>query len=176
MLKNQPQQSSPKRFSRTDLEILKDAHLLFWLLKLEQAGDDTHNSVTVILWKKLFITRSEGHLHPWDGIGSMLAPGGQAVLKTAFQTGSSDGDTVVYGKAAEGVCVLSHSAVSSSTRPHGLRPTWLFRPWDSPGKNAGAGCHFLLQRIFPTQGSNPYLLHLLHWRATLYIAPPWKPQ
>ena len=31
--------------------------------------------------------------------------------------------------------------------------------WDSPGKNTGVGCHFLLQRIFPTQGSNPHLLH-----------------
>ena len=30
---------------------------------------------------------------------------------------------------------------------------------DSPGKNTGAGCHALLQRIFPTQGSNPGLLH-----------------
>ena len=31
--------------------------------------------------------------------------------------------------------------------------------WDSPGKNTGEGCHFLLQGIFPTQGSNPGLLH-----------------
>ena len=30
---------------------------------------------------------------------------------------------------------------------------------DSPGKNTGAGCHTLLQRIFPTQGSNQGLLH-----------------
>ena len=32
-------------------------------------------------------------------------------------------------------------------------------PGDSPGKNTGAGCHFLLQGIFPTQGWNPRLLH-----------------
>ena len=32
------------------------------------------------------------------------------------------------------------------------------------GKNAGVGCHFLLQGIFPTQGSNLCLLHLLHRR------------
>ena len=32
-------------------------------------------------------------------------------------------------------------------------------PWDSPGKNTGVGCHFLLQWIFPTQESNPGLLH-----------------
>ena len=30
---------------------------------------------------------------------------------------------------------------------------------DSPGKNIGVGCHALLQRIFPTQGSNPGLPH-----------------
>ena len=30
---------------------------------------------------------------------------------------------------------------------------------DSPGKNTGVGCHALLQGIFPTQGSNPCLLH-----------------
>ena len=31
-------------------------------------------------------------------------------------------------------------------------------PWDSPDKNTGVGCHFSLQGIFPTQGSNPGLL------------------
>ena len=31
-------------------------------------------------------------------------------------------------------------------------------PWDSPGKNTGMGCHFFLQGIFPTRGSNPCLL------------------
>ena len=36
---------------------------------------------------------------------------------------------------------------------------------DSPGQNTGVGCHALLQRIFPTQGSNPCLLHLLRWQA-----------
>ena len=35
--------------------------------------------------------------------------------------------------------------MSDSVRPHGLQPTRLFRPWDSPGKNTGVGCHFLLQ-------------------------------
>ena len=35
--------------------------------------------------------------------------------------------------------------MSNSVRTHGLQPTRLPRPWDSPGKNTGAGCHFLLQ-------------------------------
>ena len=42
-------------------------------------------------------------------------------------------------------------------------------------KNIGVGCHALLQEIFPTQGSNQHLLHLLHWQAcSLSLAPPGK--
>ena len=37
------------------------------------------------------------------------------------------------------------SVVSDSVRPHRRQPTRLLRPWDSPGKNTGVGCHFLLQ-------------------------------
>jgi len=35
--------------------------------------------------------------------------------------------------------------MSNSVRPHRRKPTRLPRPWDSPGKNTGVGCHFLLQ-------------------------------
>ena len=35
--------------------------------------------------------------------------------------------------------------VSDSVRPHRWQPTRLLHPWDSPGKNTGVGCHFLLQ-------------------------------
>ena len=35
--------------------------------------------------------------------------------------------------------------MSDSVRPHRRQPTRLPRPWDSPGKNTGVGCHFLLQ-------------------------------
>ena len=39
--------------------------------------------------------------------------------------------------------------------------TKFLHPWDFQGQSPGVGCHFLLQGIFPTQGSNP---GLLHWR------------
>ena len=58
-------------------------------------------------------------------------------------------------------CCLSLSHVQLC----GLQPIRFFCPWDFPGKNRGVGCHFLLQGIFPTQGSNPHLLYLLHWQA-----------
>ena len=48
----------------------------------------------------------------------------------------------------------SHSVVSDSLWSHGL-----YCPWHSPGQNTGVGSLSLLQRIFPTQGLNPGLLH-----------------
>ena len=41
--------------------------------------------------------------------------------------------------------LLSCSVMSDSVRPYRQQPTRLPRPWDSPGKNTGVGCHFLLQ-------------------------------
>ena len=35
--------------------------------------------------------------------------------------------------------------MSDSVQPHKWQPTRLPHPWDSPGKNTGMGCHFLLQ-------------------------------
>ena len=57
---------------------------------------------------------------------------------------------------------LSHSVVSDSLWLHGLQPARLLCPWNFPGKNAGVGCHFLLQGNFLTQGLN---LCLLLWQA-----------
>ena len=43
----------------------------------------------------------------------------------------------------------SRSVVSDSSGPHGLQATRLLRPWDSPGKSTGVGCHCLLP-FFPS--------------------------
>ena len=48
----------------------------------------------------------------------------------------------------------SHSAMSDSLQPHVL-----YSPWNSPGQNIGGGSLSLLQGIFPSQGSNPGILH-----------------
>ena len=42
-------------------------------------------------------------------------------------------------------CCEVTSVVSNSVQPHRQQPTRLPHPWDSPGKNTGVGCHFLLQ-------------------------------
>ena len=61
------------------------------------------------------------------------------------------------------VYLLSHVWL---LRPHGLWPARLLHPWHFSGKTTGVGCHFLLQGIFPTHGSNSGLLHcrqILYW-------------
>ena len=66
---------------------------------------------------------------------------------------------VVVEEGARKGCVCVRSVVSNSLQPHGLQPTSILCPWNSPGKNTGVGCYFLLQGIFLTQGSNSSLLH-----------------
>ena len=56
-------------------------------------------------------------------------------------------------------CAKFTSVMSDSLRPHGLQPTRLLRPWDSPGKSTRVGCRALLQEVFPNQELNPGLLH-----------------
>ena len=56
---------------------------------------------------------------------------------------------------------VAHQASLSMgfSRQEYWKPARLLCPWDSPGKNTVVGCHFLLQRIFLTQESNPGLPH-----------------
>ena len=53
----------------------------------------------------------------------------------------------VYGLEDLILLLLSHSVVSNSVRSHRWQPTRLPHPWDSPGKNTGVDCHFLLQCV-----------------------------
>ena len=59
-------------------------------------------------------------------------------------------------------CCLVAKSCMTLLQSHELQPARFLCPWNSPGKNTGAGCHFLHQAIFLTQGLN---LHLLHWQA-----------
>ena len=76
------------------------------------------------------------------------------------------------------VKLLSRSVMSDSSRPHGLQPTRLLRPWDFPGKSTGVGCHCLLwmlntggtnsrQSIEQLLGEKIEMKWLNDWRLTL---------
>ena len=68
-------------------------------------------------------------------------------------------------------CCLALSCGQLFCSPMSCQPARLLCPWESPGRHTGVGCHFLLQGIFPTQGSN---LHLLLGRWILYHWSTWK--
>ena len=69
-----------------------------------------------------------------------------------------------YNSKSE-VKVKSLSCVQLFVTPWTVAYHVKIHPRDFPSKNTGVGCHFLPQRIFPTQGSNP---DLPHCRQTLY--------
>ena len=54
-------------------------------------------------------------------------------------------------------CCLVFKSCPTLLRSHGLQPARLLCPWNFPGKITRMGCHFLLQRIFPTQGSETHI-------------------
>ena len=56
----------------------------------------------------------------------------------------------------------SRSVMSNSSRPRGLHPTRLLRPWDFPGKSTGVGCHCLLQYISLTYQNLPSITVTSH--------------
>ena len=70
-------------------------------------------------------------------------------------------------------CCAAPKLCQTFLQPHGLEPIKLTCPWDFPGKNTRVGCHFLLQGIFWTQGSNSHFLCFLHW--FFITEPPEKP-
>ena len=95
-------------------------------------------------------SRREGDMskdfsHPFKTKHSHRETGGKA-------TASFSSQQMLYSKAVYAQHL--HSVVSDSVWPH-----CLCRPWNSPGQNTGVGSLPLLQGIFPTQGSNPGLLH-----------------
>ena len=62
-------------------------------------------------------------------------------------------------------CCWVASVVSNSVRPHRQQPTRIHRPWDSPGKNTGVGCHFLLQCMKREK-----------WKwSHLFVSDSWQP-
>ena len=73
--------------------------------------------------------------------------------------------------------LFSHKVVSDSFATLRVIAHQVLCLWDFPGRNTGVGCHFLLQRIFPIQELNPYLLRLLHWQAdSLALSHPGMPK
>ena len=91
-----------------------------------------------------------------------------------FVEHSSTAHIYIHICVSVGLCV--YLVMSKSLQSHGLQPTRLLCLWNLSGKNTGVVCHFLLQRIFLTQGSNPCLLTFPALAGRFFTSePPGKP-
>ena len=86
------------------------------------------------------------------------------------------GHRVFKDPGVQAKCSVCSVAQSRLTPCGPVEPSRLLCPWDFPGKNTGVGCHFFLQGISQTQGSNPHLLCLLHCRQVLHHGATWEAQ
>ena len=99
-----------------------------------------------------------------------------SVKKRTLKTENS---TLFFTNAEIALEVHACSVTSNSLQPHGLYLIRPLCPWNFPGKHSGAGCHFLLQEIFLTQGWNqvPWICctgrQILYHR-DIWEAQPWK--
>ena len=93
----------------------------------------------------------------------MIKPTGYKITWMTYQLTQIIIQITIYDKTQfSATCLMSHTVR-------------LLCPWDSPGKNTGAGCQALLQGIFLTQRLTPGVLCLPHWQKdALPLAPPGK--
>ena len=95
---------------------------------------------------------AEGSLKVYDSdiaasVTGIAGPNGGTPEKpvgTVWMAVTDGKRTVAYENHFEGSRDVA-SVVSDSVQPLRRQPTRLLHPWDSPGKNTGVGCHFLLQ-------------------------------
>ena len=84
---------------------------------------------------------------------SATGPGSSPGLQTEGKLPSS----AAFSKARFPGFLSNRPQSCPTQQPHGLQPTRLLHLRNFPGKSTGVGCHFLLQGIFLTQGTNPGL-------------------
>ena len=88
----------------------------------------------------------------WDTVKAVLRGGFIAIQ--AYLKKQERGQINNFMPAAAAAAKSLQSCPTLCDPIDGSPPTRLARPWDSPGKNTGVDCYFLLQGIFLTQGSS----------------------
>ena len=86
-------------------------------------------------------------------------------VQSIARAGAGYNNIPVDACTERGICVFNTPGANANGVCEMVLCGMLLYPWDSPGKNTGVGGHALLQGIFPTEGSNLNLLHLLHFQA-----------
>ena len=84
------------------------------------------------------LARSRG-IYAYDSLQALLDDKSVELVTVAIPNDSHEEVVVAALNAGKNVIC------ADTVRPHRQQPTRVPRPWDSPGKNPGVGCHFLLQ-------------------------------
>ena len=131
------------------------SHVWLFATPMDLPGSTVHGifQERILQWVALSYSRGSSRARDWTHVSRI---GRQILYCCASWASHIHKNINIYS-----MYVISRSGMSDTLVPHRLQPTRLLCLWDSPGKNTGACCHFLLQGIFPAKGSN---LHLLHWQ------------
>ena len=109
--------------------------------------------------------RCETKHHWWDFQSTLKEQGVQKAIQECKGIQTKPRKSSVCGKWVQKTIVLLVCFSGCHVQLFCYAMNWSLPgpcPWEFTGKNTEIGCHFLLQVIFPTQGSN---LCLLHWQA-----------
>ena len=124
-------------------------------------------------WRKDYDPILLREIYYFKGLIKVLTSHSKLVSEAYYSNRSSKEDQMSHERLTRRLSRFSYVRLFATPW---IVACWLLSPWDSPGKNTGVGCHSLLQGIFLTQESNPYLLCLLHWQSgSLPLAPSGKP-
>ena len=116
-----------------------------------QLGYSVHGilQARILEWVAISFSKGSSQLRDWNCFSCVSSLG-----RWILYHHTTHGITKSQRRLSNWACTHIYILVSDSLRPHRLEPTRLLCPSDSPGKNNGVDCHFLLHGIFPTQGSN----------------------
>ena len=143
-------------------------HSGFWVTLYRKIQTNVLATSTVWgQWVNLFkpeslLSLTNQSIHPWSHSFTLLFCMCICSNYWFFTTVLVRGQIALEGNSMD-VAICSDTVVSDSLQPHGRRPARPLCSWDSPVKDTGVGCHFLLQGIFLIQGLNTRIFHLLHW-------------
>ena len=126
----------------------KRTYVYLWLIHVDVWQKSTQHWKAIILQLKIKLSFSKQEACRWKLIPTFLK--NSTIIKPRMAK-------TAFFKINNGGGLVTKSCLTLAT-------PWtvvcrLLCLWDSPGKNTGVSCYFLLQGIFPTQKSNPGLLH-----------------
>ena len=125
---------------------ISQARLLEWVAIFSSRGSSQLGDWTLVSWISCIDRQIILHRATWKAHEIIALAVKVVEWCNIIGNDTGPGYLCKYANDMYGCCCCYVASVmSDSVQPHRQQPTRLPRPWDSPGKNTGVGCHFLLQ-------------------------------